>query len=70
MNTSELYSIKAPSDTDMAAYQSRVTEVGLETASYEFVLAHARRLMAGADVAVVEVPRVVYLDAERASRRT
>ncbi len=70
MNTDDLYSVKAPSDADLAAYHARIIEVGLFEASAEFVREHARRLMAGSPVAVVEVPRVVDLDVERERRRT
>ena len=70
MNADGLYSIAAPSDDEMAAYHERVSEVGLFEAAAEAVREHARRLMAGSRVGVVEVPRVVDLDAERARRRT
>jgi len=70
MNANGLYSVAAPSPADLTAYHDRISEVGLAEASYEFVLAHAARLMAGAPVVVVEVPTVVDLDAYRDRRQT
>lgn len=71
MNADGLYSVKAPSDAELEAFWNRSQVVGLGEASFEFVKAHAARLMAGEPADVIELrPRDVVVDlAEWRTRR-